>query len=348
MPNLKYLAYRGAFEFLWATQLSRLIRAMSKCRGAIYTLHRVLPERPADFSPNAILQVTPEYLEFFIVRMRELGVEMVSLNEAIRRTALPKPTTPFAALTFDDAYRDNLEHALPILRRRKCPFTLYVPTALVDGIGEVWWQALEDIIADTEVLAVSDTDGEMEYLDCKSISQKQAVYDRLYWRLRDMPEPQRVKFFGELCSRYGLDLASHCRELIMDWTELAAFASEPLCTIGAHTVHHYELAKLPLADARKEITGSVSVLEAQFSQTPEHLSFPIGSTRAAGQREYELAAELGFGSAVTTRPGGLYHAHSKQLTSLPRISLNGNFQDRRFVDIMAAGAVFSRASSILG
>ena len=49
--------------------------------------------------------------------------------------------------TFDDAYRDNLRYALPILRHHECPFTLYVPTALVDGVGEVWWQALEDIVA---------------------------------------------------------------------------------------------------------------------------------------------------------------------------------------------------------
>lgn len=348
MAGLKYLAYRSAFEFLWISQIPRIVRATSRCRGAIYTLHRVLPERPADFSPNAILQVTPEYLEYFIVRMGEIGVEMVSLEEGLRRTALPDATTPFAVLTFDDAYRDNLIHALPVLRRRKCPFTLYVPTALVDGVGEVWWQALEDMIADVDVLAVPDTSGEMEYLECTSTAQKYEVYDQLYWRLRDLPEMERVNFFKELARRYGLDLNAHCRELIMDWSELATFVNEPLCTIGAHTVHHYELAKLSDAEARQEIVGSVDVLDAQFGLRPKHLSYPIGRKRSAGPREFELATELGFTSAVTTRPGGLYYADRKAPTSLPRISLNGNFQDRRFVDIMAAGAVFSGAATLLG
>ncbi|MEK7247760.1 MAG: glycoside hydrolase family 38 C-terminal domain-containing protein, partial [Chloroflexota bacterium] len=42
------------------------------------------------------------------------------------------PEKRFAVFTFDDAYRDNLKYALPVLRRHQCPFTLYVPTALVD------------------------------------------------------------------------------------------------------------------------------------------------------------------------------------------------------------------------
>lgn len=348
MAGLKYLAYRGAFEFLWASQLARIVRATSRCRGAIYTLHRVLPEHPADFSPNAILQVTPDYLEYFIVRMREIGVELVSLEEGLRRIAIPDPTTQFAVLTFDDAYRDNLQHALPILRRQKCPFTLYVPTALVDGVGDVWWQALEDIIADINVLAVPDAGGEMDYMECTSTEQKYEVYNQLYWRLRDLPEMERVKFFRELAQRYGMDLNVHCRELIMDWAELATFAKEPLCTIGAHTVHHYELAKLDAAMARNEILGSVDVLEAQIGLRPKHLSYPIGAKRSAGQREYDMATELGFASAVTTRPGGLYYADRKQLTQLPRISLNGNFQDRRFVDIIASGALFSGAATLMG
>lgn len=348
MSGAKYLAYRGAFEVLWASQLPHLIRAMSRCRGAIYTLHRVLPERPADFAPNSILQVTPDFLEFFIVRMRELGIEFVTLDEALRRVALPEPTTPFAVLTFDDAYRDNLVHALPILRRRRCPFTLYVPTALVDGVGEVWWQALEDIIADTDVLAVPDEAGEIAYLESKSTEQKQSVFDQLYWRMRDMPEGQRVQFFQELASRYGLDMRAHCRELIMDWSELAEFVHEPLCTIGAHTVHHYELAKLTPTEAKQEMAASVSVLQAQYGLPAKHLSYPIGSLRAAGEREYKMAADLGFASAVTTRPGGLYYAHRAQLTALPRISLNGNYQDKRYVDVLAAGAIFSAASSLLG
>src|SRR5690606_14418911 len=114
------------------------------CRGVIFTLHRVLPDTPADFSPNAILQVRPDFLEAAIRRVRALGLDIVDIDEAIRRIESDEPVRRFVVFTFDDAYRDNHRYALPILRRNQCPFTLYVPTALVDGVGEVWWQALED------------------------------------------------------------------------------------------------------------------------------------------------------------------------------------------------------------
>jgi peptidoglycan/xylan/chitin deacetylase (PgdA/CDA1 family) len=233
----KYLAIRAAFEVLALSRLTQLIRKNSSCRGVIFTLHRVVPESPADFAPNAILQVRPAFLEHAITRVRQLGLDIVDLDEAIRRMEVDTPSEPFAVFTFDDAYRDNLVHALPILRRLECPFTLYVPTALVDGVGEVWWQALEDIVAQQSAIAVS-LDRETEYFDAGSVAQKRRAYEALYWRMRKMPEAERVALIRDLAKQYGFDLERQCRELIMTWSELKCFADEKLCTIGAHTVHH--------------------------------------------------------------------------------------------------------------
>lgn len=344
MSQLKYAAIRGMFELLWASHLPALIRRLSTSKGVIFTLHRVLPEPPADFSPNAILQVQPDFLEFTITRVRELGLDIVDLDEAVRRIEEPERTRPFVVFTFDDAYRDNLHHALPILRKTQCPFTLYVPTALVDGVGEIWWQALEDIIAQQDAIAVTYL-GETDYVPAKTLAEKREAYDDLYWRMRAMPEPDRVQLIRALAQQYGMDLDAHCRELIMDWPELKTFAGEQLCTIGAHTVHHYELAKLPPAEARNEIEQSVRIIKAQFGIAPIHLSYPIGGTASAGEREYEMARDLGLRTAVTTRPGGLYHRHKDSLHALPRVSLNGLFQARRYVDVFATGAIFSRLPS---
>jgi peptidoglycan/xylan/chitin deacetylase (PgdA/CDA1 family) len=340
MADFKYRLIGAAFELLWASQLPRLIRSRSKSRGVIFTLHRVLPDDPADFSPNAILQVKPDFLEFTIMRVRELGFDIVDMDEAARRIEAEQPAKPFVVFTFDDAYRDNLRYALPILRRQQCPFTLYVPTALVDGVGEVWWQALEDIIASQNALAVT-YNGDTEYYATANLEEKQKAYDSLYRRMRTIPEADRVKLIRDLAGQYNFDLAQHCRELIMTWAELRSFALDPLCTIGAHTVHHYELAKLSPQDARNEIEQSVRILKAQFGKTPLHLSYPIGGSASAGPREYTLARELGLRTAVTTRPGGLYAGHRHSLHSLPRVSLNGMFQSRRYVDVFATPAVFS-------
>lgn len=338
--SLKYRMIGGAFELLSLSGMPALMRTFSRCRGLIFTLHRVLPERPADFSPNAILQVTPKFLEQAIVEARHKGFEIVALDEAVRRVLSNERERPFVVFTFDDAYRDNLEHALPILRKHDCPFTLYVPTALVDGVGEVWWQALEDVIATRKGLNFPNDDGD-DYLEVRTLAQKNRAFADFYDKMRKMPEERRVELMRHFAWQAGMDLEQHCRSLIMDWRELSIFAHEPLCTIGAHTVHHYELSKLEADQARNEIAESANVIEAQFGQRPAHLSFPIGSAVAAGEREYRLAEELGFASAVTTRPGGLYKKHGDRLTSLPRISLNGNFQRKRYLDVFLTGAIFS-------
>lgn len=341
MGALRYTAIGAAFELLWASQLPWLVRRLSKAQGVIFTLHRVLPEDPADFAPNAILQVKPDYLDFVIRRVRKLGLDIVDIDEAIRRIESNEPSNKFVVFTFDDAYRDNLRYALPVMRHNQAPFTLYVPTALVDGVGEVWWQALEDIVAGQNALAVTDAAGETTYLPSATQDEKNIAYDMLYRRMRAMPERERVALMRELARQYGFDLEKHCRALIMDWPELRIFAAEQLCTIGAHTVHHYELAKLPVVEARVEIDQSVKIIKAQFGKAPVHLSYPIGGASSAGPREFGLARDLGLRSAVTTRPGGLYAHHRNNLHALPRVSLNGRFQARRYVDVFATPALFS-------
>ena len=307
------------FEALWLSRLPGLIRALSSSRGVIFTLHRVLPDAPATFAPNAILQVRPDFLEYCIERIRALGIDIVSMDEAVIRVASTDDhDRPFVVFTFDDAYKDNLQYALPVLRRQNCPFTLYVPTALVDGAGEVWWQAIEDIIARQDAITIG-----AEHLDTSTLALKQAAYDTLYWRMRKMLEADRVILMRSFAVEHGYDLDQQCRDLIMDWDELRQFANEPLCTIGAHTVHHYELAKLPIEQARSEMAQSADILQSRFGQRPAHISYPIGGPASAGPREFELARELGFRTGVTTRPGGIYAHHSLTPQALPRVSLNG-------------------------
>ncbi|WP_375597668.1 polysaccharide deacetylase family protein [Devosia sp. Naph2] len=344
--SLKYTAIRAAFELLWLTGMPALFRLLSRSRGVILTLHRVLPESPADFSPNAILQVRPDFLDYCLERLRDLGIDIVTLDEALERLASPRKGRQFVVLTFDDAYRDNLQHALPILRAHEAPFTLYVPTAFVDGIGQLWWQAIEDIIARQDAVAFSE-DGQTEYVDTRTLAQKQEAFERLYWRMRKLPEAERLALLEAFTSAYGYDLQRQCRELIMDWPELRLVAGDPLCTIGAHTVHHFELAKLTAEHARNEMFQSVEIIEAQFGIRPAHFSYPLGGPLSCGPREFALAQELGFRTAVTTRPGGLYPHHLQQLTALPRVSLNGYFQQRRYVDVFASGGLFTQLGRIM-
>ncbi|UXN73105.1 polysaccharide deacetylase family protein [Devosia sp. A8/3-2] len=118
----------------------------------------------------------------------------------------------------------------------------------------------------------------------------------------------------------------------MDWQELRTLADDPLCTIGAHTVHHYELAKLDADQARAEMQQSADVLQAQFGQRPSHISYPIGGPASAGQRNstwrvnWALSAaspRVRAGSMPTTRKACMpcRASRSTVTSSLPAMSM---------------------------
>ena len=69
-----------------------------------------------------------------------------------------------------------------------------------------------------------------------------------------------------------------------------------------------------------------------------HLAYPYGDRVAAGPREFALARSAGFKTAVTTRPGMLFPASAAHPTALPRVSLNGNYQDARILPVLTSGA----------
>jgi peptidoglycan/xylan/chitin deacetylase (PgdA/CDA1 family) len=83
---------------------------------------------------------------------------------------------------------------------------------------------------------------------------------------------------------------------------------------------------------------SAAVIEAALGVRPHHFSYPVGDATAAGPREFGMAARLGFKTGVTTRPGVLFPEHRQHLTALPRISVNGQFQRLRYLQVLLSGA----------
>ena len=79
------------------------------------------------------------------------------------------------------------------------------------------------------------------------------------------------------------------------------------------------LAPGPDAPAvRAEMEMSRAVLEAALGKRPNHLAYPVGDPTSAGPREFRLAADLGFKTAVTTRPGVLFRKHRDHLHGAPK------------------------------
>ncbi len=306
--------------------------------GAILMLHHVRPPRPDAFQPNRLLEVTPAFLDTVLASLRRARIDLVTLDEMQRRLMESDFRTRFACLTFDDGYRDNLHYALPILRRYDAPFAIYVPTSFPDRLGDLWWLTLEAVIAARPRVELA-MDGKEHRFDCEETEDKYALYDALYWRLRGLDSEGELRMVvRDLAARYGVDIAARSNDLCMTWAEIDEVAKEPLATIGAHTVNHIMLKKASDGTARNEMALSASVIESALGARPRHFSYPVGDATSAGPRDFKLAAEVGFATAVTTRPGVLFPEHRAHLTALPRISLNGEYQRLRYAKTLMSGA----------
>src|SRR5450759_3164036 len=207
-----------------------------------------------------------------------------------------------------------------------------------DRLGELWWVALEAVITQNSRIGMV-INGKDQFFECGTVKEKRELYDEIYRYLRSMKtEDELRRVVRDLCACYRVDIASFCRDLCMDWQEIIDLAADPLVTIGAHTVNHNMLKKMADESAvRAEMEMSRAVLEAALSKRPEHLAYPVGDPTSAGPREFRIAAEFGFKTAVTTRPGVLFKAHRDHLTALPRISVNGDFQQQRYLKVLMSG-----------
>ena len=59
-------------------------------------------------------------------------------------------------------------------------------------------------------------------------------------------------------------------------------------------------------------------------------------------RLLEIADELGFKAALTSRPGAVLTWHASRLMALPRLSLVGRSQRLRYVPLLMSGMSVSR------
>lgn len=345
------LLYRTVLDVLHRTRIARASRGACQGAGVVFMLHRVLPraeDRREDgkacrFSPNGGLAITPAFLDAAIALVKSQGFELIPLRDVPARLAAARGgerQRPFACFTLDDGYRDNREHAWPVFRRHDAPFTIFVAPAYADGESELWWEVLEEVIRHHDEVHTCGLPDMPAVLHTRSAAGKQAAWDALYPIIRYMDEFQQRDFILHFAKRHGLDAHEQCRRLIMNWNELREMAADPLCSIGAHTMHHRALARLDEEEARYEMAASRARLEEELGQPARTLAYPYGDPDSAGPREFRLARELGFEVALTTRKGHLFPEHAEHLTALPRLSLNGYYQHVRYLDVLLSGLPF--------
>jgi peptidoglycan/xylan/chitin deacetylase (PgdA/CDA1 family) len=276
-------------------------------RSVILLYHRV-----AELERNPYgLAVTPDAFRAHVEVLRE-RLEVVPLASLL----LPADHDR-AALTFDDGYADVAGTARPILESAGLPATVFVVADAVDGEAELWWDRLERLVFQALARRASldvAVDGRRLRVDMRSAAGRERAHRALYVRLRRLPLAAIERFLDDL----GGDADPGPRDAyrIVRRAELAALAASPVVEVGAHSLTHPYLSRLPPGEQRAEIAGSRSRLEELTGAPVASFSYPHGDVDGTVAR---IVAEAGYVLACSSRPGRVSARGSRFL--LPRQSV---------------------------
>jgi peptidoglycan/xylan/chitin deacetylase (PgdA/CDA1 family) len=342
--DLRRLARRGAItaglELISATGAP--FGDAAGC-GVIFTLHHVRPQLELGHDPNGHLSITPGFLDATIRQMLRFGYRPVRLDEVPGLLAAEEKPARFFAFTLDDGYRDNARYAAPVFRRHGVPYTIFLTEGFVERTRTMWWETAAAMTREADNFVFDFGQGEVS-VRSRTGSHKKQAFDRLSRFMDTLYEDEAVARIDAAAASVGVDAKAIVEYEIMNAEEIAALAGDPLCDFGAHTVTHCDLARVPPERLKQEIEDSIAAVERWTGRRPTSFAYPYGSRSAFGQREEKAVLDSGLRLAVTTRPGVLTRDSLKHPAALKRVSLNGYYQQARYVRALVSGIPFRLAS----
>ena len=333
---------RARLELAYFSGYARIMQQRAGGAGVVLRFERVRLPRAVRFQPLKSREITPGFLDLAIRALKRWKFDIVSMDEVCQRAVTLAAPRRFVSLTFDGGYKDLMTLAYPVLSRHRVPFTVYMPTAFPDGLGEAWWLGLEAVIArESRISLVMDR--REQRFDIAGTSQKYQLYDFLAGWMRSLAPLDLSSAINDLCKRYSVDLAGLSREASMNWSDLATLAADSNVTIGSATVNYPILSNLKDDDAVREMTMGRAVAQSALHREVKHFAYPFGDRGAFQRRHVGLAQEAGFASAASALPGVVETEGRTNLQALPRIGWDGRHHSLRLMRVLVSGIALPQA-----
>jgi peptidoglycan/xylan/chitin deacetylase (PgdA/CDA1 family) len=206
-------------------------------------------------------------------------------------------------VSFDDGYRDLYEVAYPVLQANRVRATMFLCSGFIDGTATAWWDEIAWMLRRSALpeLPPGPWSTDTLALDGAGIEHAVNVLTRRYWELSAAAAAELLDELGSV-TRAGRRPPSSGSTDWITW-EMAREMKESGHAIGAHTVTHPILARLPLERQRQEIAGSVERIEAELGERPRWLAYPVGVEGTFDESSRMAAAEAGIELAFSNYGG---------------------------------------------
>jgi peptidoglycan/xylan/chitin deacetylase (PgdA/CDA1 family) len=211
-------------------------------------------------------------------------------------------------VTFDDGYRDNLHMAKPLLERYEIPATVFVASGYLGR--EFWWDQLDRILPGPEALPerltlkVGGTVHRFETAgrgghrsENPATARRERSLAWLYRLFEPLVEGERQQLFEQIRAWPGATTNDDPDRKVLSADEVRRLAQGNLLEIGAHTVSHPNLARLPISEQQTEVQQSKSYIEDLLNQPVTSFAYPHGSLSDA---TVAVVRDAGYACACTS------------------------------------------------
>lgn len=271
-----------AYRLASASRIPALRRR--RAGAAIFTFHNVVPDDLMPERCDTSLHVPLSAFQDYLAVIAD-GYTVVPLAELGARVRQSRPVDRLAAITFDDAYRGVLLHAMPALARRGLPASVFVVSGATAAPAAFWWDLLANggsVPAQVRDRALGELRGDRE----KILAQFPAG---------DVPMPPAL--------------------LPASWCEVRG-ASRSGVTIGSHTVSHRNLSSLDQLGLREELERARAEIGAALGALPDEVAYPYGLHNVD---VINAARHAGYTTGVTMQFGLV--TRGQDPLALPRINV---------------------------
>lgn len=242
---------------------------------------------------NEHMKIEPHTLQAIIDKMRETHniIPSTQVHDYISKKRYKEK--PFCVFTMDDGYKDNFTEAYPVFKKNNVPFTIFLAATFAQKEAVMWWYVLEDLLQENDEITLADG----SVYQAKTKTEKEQSFLAIREKILALDQENLVAELDKMFVHYKVDWIAKCDNLCLDWDDVAKLDADPLCTIGAHTYHHYNLKALATRDGViKEIDDGLEILKAH-GILPTVFAYPFGSPGEVGEREIEVLQKMDFSNA---------------------------------------------------
>lgn len=263
-------------------------------RLTIVRHHRVYDDHER---PLYRLGVSASVLESQLRALSVAGLAPLTVSEGLARLAESR-TGHWVAMSFDDGYADNVSRALPLLKAAGARATFYLTAGWIDARRPAWWDELAYALEHARVPECRWTSDQGRVVSLRLATPRDRA-DSLRKLLPEMRVPTEARARSLERLREATAAAGEARCEFADWSE-AARLLEAGMEIGAHTLTHPHLSLLDPAGQRREIEGSIRLIESRLGSPPTGFAYPGGDL---DERSVAIVRDARLAHAVTTSRG---------------------------------------------